>query len=126
MKCIIMAPTFGRGAWLAAPRPTRWNLTLSHPHCASDSGHGLSLQGKRPILRRLGLLGDPSQFLWILGLLGDRSQYRGAAMTSMPQGTAVDFDRLVSTFVEPVPFPFLIVPQFVVPEARREIGRDFP
>ena len=44
----------------------------------------------------------------------------------MRQSTAVDFDRLVSTSVEPVPFPFLIVPEFVTPDARREIGRDFP
>jgi SM-20-related protein len=47
-------------------------------------------------------------------------------MTRPPQNSAVDFDRLLSTTVEAVPFPFVIVPQFVRAEATAGIVQDFP
>ncbi len=47
-------------------------------------------------------------------------------MTLPLQNSAVDFDRLHSAAVEPVPFPFVIVPHFVRAEAKTGITQDFP
>ncbi|HWU24815.1 MAG TPA: 2OG-Fe(II) oxygenase [Rhizomicrobium sp.] len=38
----------------------------------------------------------------------------------------MDFDRLMATPVVTVPYPFLIVPQFIAPASRHAIAQDFP
>jgi SM-20-related protein len=60
------------------------------------------------------------------GLLGQPGDTHLNGMTRPSQNSAVDFDRLVSTAVEAVPFPFVIVPQFVRAEAKTGIAQDFP
>jgi len=39
---------------------------------------------------------------------------------------ALNFDRLTATPVEPVPFPFVIVPRFIEGSSREDVAQDFP